>query len=234
MRTFLFILSCLFLGAKTIAQDTDITTLVLSPPQGFDIVADDTFSISIGIYNSGNTTIESTDSIYLTFYIDNYLITTQEGSSFLFRRPNIDSTEQVEISVGDTVVQTISLSIPETYINLFENDIICFSSELFAAGYTYPVIESDYDNNLGCNTSSNVGIIDESKPLDFYYNNNQIHVETFANSSLSIYDIYGRLHSTHTLSEGQNTLDISALPQAIYFYKIYNNKNIISSGKFIK
>ncbi len=234
MRTFIFCILSTFILTTSYAQNIDIQTLVLSPEPGFDIVENDTFSITIGIYNNGNTTIESTDSIYLTFFIDEQLISTQEGSRFLMRRPNADSTAQIEIAVGDTAFQVISLAVPPAYIPLFQNDIICFISELYHANSTTPVLETNTENNKGCNNTPSIHIDTFEDPFELYTLNQFVYITGNVNAKLMLYDYLGQLVQTTVLDPGDNSLDISNLPKAVYFYSIQNNHIVLQTGKLLK
>lgn len=234
MRTILlFLISILFTNIFY-AQNVDIATLVLSPEPGYDIVEEDTFSITIGILNHGNTIIDSTDSIYLSFFIDDNLIHTQEGAQFLMRRPNNDSTAQTEIAIGDTAFQVISLAIPSAYIPLFQNDIICFTSELYSANSNTPVIEANMDNNKGCNIDIPIGIHALNNKIDVFNTGQTINITSNIKSVFTLYDLYGRPIKTEHLKHENHAIDISSLPKAVYVYKIAHQSHTIQTGKLLK
>ena len=234
MRTFiLFVMSILSIQF-VYAQDIDIETIVLAPSPGFDIIAEDSFSITVGVINTGDEIIEPSDSIYLTFYIDGYLINTQEGQSFLMRRPNSDSTAQTEIAIGDTATMTFSLAVPAAYISLFENDLICFSAEIYHANSSTPVIEANTQNNTGCNTANQVGLEDIEQPMKVFTYNQKIRIENINTSSTFVlYDLYGRPILNESLTQGKHIIYTGHLPHALYLYRIIDKGRIIQHGKLL-
>ncbi|MDR0207119.1 MAG: T9SS type A sorting domain-containing protein [Bacteroidales bacterium] len=51
---------------------------------------------------------------------------------------------------------------------------------------------------------------------------------------LEIYSLEGKKTDNHTLQEGINTIHIEHLPKGIYFYKIFSDRIMIGTGKFVK
>ena len=64
---------------------------------------------------------------------------------------------------------------------------------------------------------------------------NQIFVKTgYKNSYFELFDITGKILLKKFIQGNSAEVNVSHLPKGIYFYRIYNNKNIYETGKWVK
>ncbi|MCK4407172.1 MAG: T9SS type A sorting domain-containing protein [Bacteroidales bacterium] len=64
---------------------------------------------------------------------------------------------------------------------------------------------------------------------------NQITIKTFTkNSYFELFDITGKILLKKFIPDYSTEVNVSHLPKGMYFYRIYNNKNIFETGKWVK
>jgi hypothetical protein len=76
---------------------------------------------------------------------------------------------------------------------------------------------------------------------------NEINIQVYPNPSdtyinfvinqignLEIFSMEGKKIGIYYLNEGVNTVNVETLPQGLYFYKIFSNKVLLGTGKFVK
>jgi len=59
-------------------------------------------------------------------------------------------------------------------------------------------------------------------------------MDEFDRGYLEIYSMEGKKIDNHNLKDGINTIHVGNLPKGIYFYKIYTDKTMLGTGKFVK
>jgi len=70
-------------------------------------------------------------------------------------------------------------------------------------------------------------------PNPFSYSTNLSTYETFKNSTLKIYDIFGKVVHQERINNQSTVINRNSLSDGIYFYQLVNDKGQIESGKFV-
>jgi hypothetical protein len=154
------------------------------------------------------------------------------------------STSNTLICSGESVALTASTTATSYTWNTGATTMSVSVSPTVTSTYTVNV-----SNAAACVSSSTVmvtvnacvGINEAVASLISVYpnpNNGILNINLTAelakNASLEIYDALGKLVAKQTLANESNTLNISALTNGVYTFKVLNNSNLVKIGKLIK
>jgi hypothetical protein len=85
----------------------------------------------------------------------------------------------------------------------------------------YRIKQVDYDGQYSFSDIASVRY-DGTGEISIYPNpaTSEVTVSTTVSTLLQVMDVYGRVHSKHAISDGQNTINISALPSGILIFVV--------------
>lgn len=218
----------------------DISVSAILPVDGYEYTTTvDTNIFAFEVTNTGTTTLTATDTVFYRMHIDSIPLDGQGYFYPAFRPEGTTPGVQSDLAPDSSFVYAFYYSdpFPQTLIDALTNHVVCYDVLLWDA--VGQVTETDMDNNNSCTEGLNsVGVNEIANNTYSVYPNpvvNELNIDLTADKGLlSVFDMTGRQMTSAYLTEGTNTVNVSALAAGNYMFVITNEGSFLGSGKFQK
>jgi hypothetical protein len=200
-----------YTGGSAVVTPTANTSYSVTGTSAFGCVASNT-AVSTVTVNANPSVVASTSNTLICSGESVVLTASTSATSYTW---NTGATT-MSVSVSPTVTSTYTVNV--------SNAAACVASSTVLITVNACVgINEILANSISVYPNPNNGIL-----------NINLTSELSKNSSLEIYDALGKLVSKHTLANELNTLNISALTNGVYTFKVLNNSKLVKIGKLVK
>ena len=201
--------------------DASYTISVISGNGDNDINPGETIKVTVYSRNDGDGPAENITSTLMT--TSAYAIISEPVITFAAAAPNATLTSQYNVDIDDNATNNTTINFSHLITDGTSSDNLSFSIIIVAP-------EDNPGEGVGENGISTITLY----PNPTHSSVNVVLGDGVRATDIRLFNTFGQLISTTSVNAPVTTINLSELPNGIYFVQIFNDGKLITTGKVVR